>query len=416
MKRWTVMLGALLLAPTLASADTVSISELRRQAEGMGRWTQAYEAYGRTIEVDVPILVPKVDRMPILTAEAYDAVENGALNRAEYPLKRLSGDGWSMDYEDSGLFSFLDHGENGVGVLSIPDRSAQNDSTYLNARYNSPEDKRTHKMKYTSVFFAPGNFDPAATFAEDNPHSLQDAMDCCEKVMEFFYPEEPDVFLDAVEVRSRDHKVKNLDDYKLGDYASGSTMGTYEIVIRQRMHGVPVYISAGRLLDTTRPSEGDNAVWMKLNRITALDAAFFEYRDDGSFWFVSAWLKEQDVAAEDVPLQSLDVVLSGIEEKIASGHIRNVYALKLGYCVYLDKDATERYMLYPVWVCECSYLENAREEMPQSPIWDQEDSVYANRFRNGYGYRPLLINAQTGVMDAAKFTKSEQAFCPEIVE
>ena len=68
MKRFATMMGALLLMPTLvlASGDMVSISELRQQAEAMGRWTKTYEAYGRTIEVDVPIRVPSAEKVPIL--------------------------------------------------------------------------------------------------------------------------------------------------------------------------------------------------------------------------------------------------------------------------------------------------------------------------------------------------------------
>ena len=70
MKKMWFVLCALVLVPTLAlaSSDMVSISELRQQAEAMGRWTKTYEAYGRTIEVDVPIIVPEVEKVPILSA------------------------------------------------------------------------------------------------------------------------------------------------------------------------------------------------------------------------------------------------------------------------------------------------------------------------------------------------------------
>lgn len=65
MKKILFALCVLLLVPTLAlaSGDMMSISELRYQVEAMGQWTQTYEAYGRTIEVDVPIIVPEVDVM-----------------------------------------------------------------------------------------------------------------------------------------------------------------------------------------------------------------------------------------------------------------------------------------------------------------------------------------------------------------
>ena len=74
MKKILFVLCVLLLVPTLAlaSGDMMSISELRYQVEAMGRWTKTYEAYGRTIEVDVPIIVPEVDELPIVTVQVYN--------------------------------------------------------------------------------------------------------------------------------------------------------------------------------------------------------------------------------------------------------------------------------------------------------------------------------------------------------
>ena len=46
MKKILFALCVLMIVPTLAlaSSDMVSISELRQQAEAMGRWTKTYEA------------------------------------------------------------------------------------------------------------------------------------------------------------------------------------------------------------------------------------------------------------------------------------------------------------------------------------------------------------------------------------
>ena len=79
MKRFAVMMGALLLVPTLAlaSGDMVSISELRQQVEAMGRWTQTYEAHGRTIEVDIPIYIPNEKELAVYDCSAYtDYIKN----------------------------------------------------------------------------------------------------------------------------------------------------------------------------------------------------------------------------------------------------------------------------------------------------------------------------------------------------
>ena len=89
--------------------------------------------------------------------------------------------------------------------------------------------------------------------------------------------------------------------------------------------------------------------------------------------------------------------------------------LKLGYCMYLNDEANESYTLYPVWICECDYLDSAKEEFRQSRIWDRENSLYVNRYRNQYAYRPLLINAQTGMMEDVRLTRNEQVYCPKII-
>ena len=72
MKRFVGMMGALLLMPTLAlaSGDMVSVSELRQQVEAMGRWTQTYDTPNGEVSVDIPIIVPEVENMPILQVSA----------------------------------------------------------------------------------------------------------------------------------------------------------------------------------------------------------------------------------------------------------------------------------------------------------------------------------------------------------
>ena len=73
MRKITFLFCVLMIVPTLALAnsDMISVSELRQQAEDMGRWTKTYEAHGRTIEVDVPIIVPEVEKMPIVMIEPW---------------------------------------------------------------------------------------------------------------------------------------------------------------------------------------------------------------------------------------------------------------------------------------------------------------------------------------------------------
>lgn len=71
MKRWIAVLGVMLLMPTLAMAqgEMVSVSELRRQSEQMRRWKEKYDTPNGEVSVDVLIIVPDVERCPVVTVE-----------------------------------------------------------------------------------------------------------------------------------------------------------------------------------------------------------------------------------------------------------------------------------------------------------------------------------------------------------
>lgn len=105
MKRFATMMGALLLMPTLATANSnmVSISELRQQVEAMGRWTQTYDTPNGEVGVDIPIIVPEVENVPILQVSAVmgkDVAEEKGLIKSEE-----QGNG--ILYEDFDILSKL---------------------------------------------------------------------------------------------------------------------------------------------------------------------------------------------------------------------------------------------------------------------------------------------------------------------
>ena len=66
-----LMMTTLLLLPCVALAQGyVSISELYDQAQAMGGvWKETFETKNGTVTVDVPIIVPNIDQIPVLTLE-----------------------------------------------------------------------------------------------------------------------------------------------------------------------------------------------------------------------------------------------------------------------------------------------------------------------------------------------------------
>ena len=412
MKKMWFVLCVLLLVPTLALAnsDMVSVSELRQQVERMGRWTANYEAYKRKIEVDIPIDMPEVDAVPIVQVSGYYAVDQeGRLTRDGTKLNKIGYDGFDI-YEEDGLLMYLGttcaNGE-------IKAASFEQDKTVLFlAYYNSPSNLRTHKVKYDTEVYYPYEVDADKIYAEDNPQSAAEAKACLERVLGYFYPKsENSVALRHLEVRSRGHKVKGLDDYNLGDYAKDYPMGTYALNFCQTIQGIPVYHDVGWRLDTTgnAPHELINDAWKKTEPIMGISDNRFEFMGDDSFEMLVRWVKEVGVIEEDVPLAPLSNIISSIEDEIQKGHIRNVYALRLGYGCYITNESPETYVLYPTWICECDYVDD--------PKWEIDEWAYnlEKGFNKKYSFKTLVINAQTGKMDDPYLSKKEQIFCPTII-
>ena len=408
MKKMMVLFWTLLLFPTLAlaSGDMVSISELRQQVEMMGRWTKTYEAHGRTIEVDVPIIVPEVDEFPVFSVEPYYAVYEQRLTRDGTMLEKIGEDGWCSVYAEQNLLS--EEGIIGEAKALDLDDFEQVD---FDANYSSPRDEHNLNTKYTSEFFYPYEIEQTDTYAEDNPASLEDAVANMEKVVGYFYPEEPAVMVDRVELRSRLHKVKGIDDYNLGDYVDDYPSGTYNLSIREMMDGIPIYTDIGSRLSLDLASDkgkkGVNDFWRKNVKIMRVRKNNFEFMNKSRFELNVVWLKRVNKIEEDVPLQNVDVIINNLEKEIKQGKIRRIYALKLGYCVYFSDEGENIYTVYPVWVCECDYTESAKEELKTSErIQDNREQYY---------YKQLVINAQTGQIEPYLIKKQEPAYCPRVI-
>ena len=409
MKKLIVTFFVLLLVPVLATASTnmVSITELRQQAENMGRWTQTYEAHGRTIEVDIPIIVPEAEKLLIITVVPYLAVEDQRLTRDGTLMEKIGEEGWYSVYEECGLLSYINGEEDyGVGKAEALDLDDYGCAGFL-ADYLSPLNQENIKTKYTSEFFYPYDRTLSEVYTEDNPVSLKEAVNDLEKVIGYFYPEEPWVYIDRVELRSRLHQVKGIDDYDLGEYVPNYPMGTYVLSIRQMMEGIPIYKDVGEKLspDLTRKKP---ELWKRSVRIAGVKNNDFRYMDSHRFGLNSIWLKRQEIQQEDVPIKPLNEILEQLESLIAKGNIRKVHALRFGYCVHFTSESSETYTLYPTWVCECDYAETAKFEFANIKDWISDP-------RWKYYNKMLMINAQTGNVESLMIETQEEAYVPGII-
>lgn len=404
MKKWLcILVMVFFLIPTIAIAEMVTVSELYDQAQELERWTQTYVAKGRTIDVDVPIIVPDVENMPILRVREWSGYEVAQMLNMDMKPEPMPSE--TMIGEDPALLSYLNAENRSAKVPRVwicdPERHAVNYS-FLGVECLMPSRKPRDGWSYSSEFFYPYEINAKSVYAEENPLSLADAQNVLLAMLEYYYSDsDMDAELDSVEVRSR---VRNKKNKLKMDYP----MGTYILRFRQKIQGIPIYATVYEKMLTTSDTKVSQDVAVQCERAGWIETNELEFMDMETFSFMSTWFRLEEVLDTDIPLASLDRVLMTIEKEIEAGHVRDIYSLRLGYCCYADEDSRDMYGLYPVWVMECSRSESATAEIMETK-WD------AGNFREKIGYELVLINAQTCEVTADWVAEDEGLFTPKAV-
>ena len=388
MKRFATMMGALLLMPTLAlaSGDMVSISELRQQVEAMGRWTQTYDTPNGEVSVDIPIIAPEVENMPILQVSAVmgkDVAEEKGL------LKSVDQEnaGAGIFYDDFDILSKLNANVDDAAMIFCANPK-EIDLAFLQVSHNDPNSMRGGSWDYSSDYYYPNEMNPETLFAEENEQPMSTANDVLAVLLQNYYGNEnADYDVDYVEVRGRARKRAGRTKNDLGAYKKDYPKGTYYISFRQKIGGLPVYMEIGQKMLTTDKTHVTQEVALKCQRIRGIETNTLEYMDETSFILDTTWMREEKRIQEDVPLATLEDVMRALEKRIEEGYIRDIYALRLGYVCYLDDTSPDIYALYPAWICDCIYANSPREQIMENIVTDA--------FRENFRYEQILVDAQT---------------------
>ena len=413
MRKITFLFCVLMIVPTLtlASGDMMSISELRYQVEAMGRWTQTYEAYGRTIEVDVPIIVPEVDELPIVTVQAYNPYSETEFFSCDH-LKKYENShtmGWS--FEENALYGYLNPEiEKGKNV-DYNQYKDEEECVGISVKLNAPQEilsigQKDH-LKYKEQHVYPWQVSMNEAYAEDGDMALFEAIDYVQRIANYYYGSGIDGYdVEFIEIRDRARKSKtsNPADMSLGETVDYYPSGTYYLHLRPKVNGIPIYEIAPNLYGSM------DKMWNKFCqyyfRIVMLPLCSAEVMSRDSFSMSLIGIKEKDTLADDIALASVQTIIREIEKQIDEGKIRNIYALRLGYVCFLNEESPESYTLYPIWICECDYTQSAKED----------GSVYIADagLREGTKFTRVGFNAQTGkLLDKQNFSWNDM-YCPTI--
>ena len=406
MKRFAAMMGALLLMPTLALAnnDMVSISELRQQGEAMERWTQTYDTPNGKVSVDIPIIVPEVENVPILQVSAVmgkDVAEEKGL------LKSIDQEnaGAGIFYDDFDILSKLNVDVDGAAMIFCANPK-EIDLAFLQVSHNDPNSMRRGSWDYSSDYYYLNEVNPEMLFAEENDQPLSAADDVLAVLLQNYYGNEnADYDVDYVEVRGRARKRAGRTKNDLGAYKKDYPKGTYYISFRQKIGGLPVYMEIGQKMLTTDKTHITQETALKCSRVSWININGLEYMDGASFMLNATWMREEKRIQEDVPLATLDEVIQALEKKIEEGYIRDIYALRLGYVCYLDDTSPDTYTLYPTWVCDCIYANSPREQIMKNIVTDA--------FRENFRYEQIVVDAQTCDIQAGWIDRDEGLYHAE---
>ena len=406
MKRFATMMGALLLMPTLAlaSGDMVSVSELRQQVEAMGQWTKTYDTPNGKVSVDIPIIVPEVENMPILQVSAVmgkDVAEEKGLHKSVDQENAGAG----IFYDDFDILSKLNANVDDAAMIFCANPE-EIDLAFLQVSHNDPNSMRRGSWDYSSDYYYPNEMNPEMLFAEENDQPMSTANDALAVLLQNYYGKEnADYDVDYVEVRGKARKRVGRTKNDLGAYKKDYPNGTYYISFRQKLEGIPIYLEIGHKMLTTNQTYVTQETALKCSRISWININGLEYMDEGSFMLNATWMREEKQIWEDVPLATLDEVMWALEKRIEEGYIRDIDALRLGYVCYLDDTSPDTYTLYPAWVCDCIYANSPREQI--------EKNIVTDAFRENYRYEQILVDAQTCDIQAGWIDRDEGLYHAE---
>lgn len=372
--------------------ESINIEEIKKS--GQMQITREYrDKYGRAVRMNIIPIIPNVMNVPIISIENFNIAEECIIDVIDNGSTTVIDDGSSICYTET-------NGEN-VRKIWIPSKknlsyeSESYNDISIQIKNNKEERKKTSEVKdVKSVYKMPNEIDYDYKYLDASNLTISSLLDNAEN-----------------EVNSilKDMNLE-LELYRFGIVFDNPEY--YNLQIRQKLCGIPIL---GSISDSTMDLNIDNSgftipnEWKKRKHLWGeFDFPNWELKaSDGKLFIACKPLKKGTVMVEDVPLCSVDNVIKEIEKYIYSGNIRNVYALRFGYCCFQNEN--ENIVLFPVWQIECDYL-----YIPKKEILEYEYVVDQPVFSRKY-YRTMYINAQTGNFLDPSILKENLFNCPKVI-
>ncbi len=363
---------ALLCSTTYADTERYNISQLGDLcADG---WHDIYQAYGRTIQVDLEIEVPAVDKAPVILVEEMPPLPEQRQRELKEKYLNVKDD----------------------NPINGHDFRSDEWSTVLEYKlpYRLNEKAGETMLTVTWPRRAFTEYDWSKAYADNNPLTLEDAFDI---VNRHFHDVFPDIDLMVKDIALEDRYLDKKTGKPIRD------MGGYLMMCKQLFHGIPQITSAHRTFRASVNNETDGEILFSVDYETRATIVA-----EDAYTLNCKLIREKELLHEDIPLLPFSEIKPNIVDLIKKGNVRNVYKVQLAYVVFDNPDdLNNSFVLLPCWVAWCEYYKDAKTEM-------NEFQTNEPFFETSY-YKPIIINAQTGILLNPESKDPLRSRCPEII-
>lgn len=390
MKRLAIILGTLLLVPTIACAELISITELEQEVPEV--WTEKIDVNGKVVNVDAPIYIPKVEKVDVLRI--------GRIEFRENELREELGTDGVIDSNFKNYINYIvdDYSEQyGNGYF-------WNEDECLNDAWNLDE------QSLRSIY------------AENQQISVYQVMGKAEKEMAGVLQEPLGFRVEKIRINSSFQKTKKPGtrisggEFPLGDLTG---IGRYWVTEKETINGIPLLTTAagGYLNDKDLQTTVGEALCFANPRIH-----FIWHGERLHSFYFGDLFEPREIIKDNIQFCSFRLIKEEIENEIKSGSISNIYNVQFGYIICADPSqkygsprSGETFIAFPMWVVKCSYTDG-KELTPPYPVLE---GMEENAFDYESADRDLqyvFINAQTGKVCDPNTVGTEKYNVPQIIE
>lgn len=355
------------------------------------------------MSVDVPIIVPDVERCPVVTVENRKPWDETMIREIQKKTGKRDGEIF-CSYDIDGQTVEIQLLTNGNG--STTKYEAVKDVTIQAGQYATDGRQMAVEWKY------PWEVDMRLRYIPGNNWTIGQTMEKWQNILSFIYPGQ------SIRIAPKRIRICRCEN--------GDSTGFYQITAEHLIEGIP-------MIGAIASSQAENhftVPYTKTDKDDEEERRLKPYRK-GSFWNTKIFMEmaasdESDyfahigvngvrtVEIDDIPLAPLEEILKRIEMEIEAGNIRAVYALRLGYLRYSNPDMTEYACAVPTWVLDCRYL--TKENQRTADIFETENQEKEERsFWKTYGFSQIPIDAQTGELKIITTGDEETFSVPKVM-